>query len=50
MEKKENEQQAELMEKLESGAIAVDQPCWSFIKEINSFSEERFVHRHRHYG
>ena len=41
MEKKENEQQAELMEKLESGAIAVDQPCWSFIKEINSFSEER---------
>ena len=29
MEKKENEQQAELMEKLESGAIAVDQPCCS---------------------
>ena len=41
MEKNESDQQARLMEMLESGAIAVDQSCWSFIKEINSLSEER---------
>ena len=29
-----------LMKKLESEAI-LDQPCWSFIKEMNSFSDER---------
>ncbi|MBQ9003842.1 MAG: acyl--CoA ligase, partial [Eggerthellaceae bacterium] len=28
------------MERLESGAM-LDQPCWSFIKEMNSFSDER---------
>ncbi len=28
------------MEDLESGAI-LDQPCWSFIKEVNSFSDDR---------
>ena len=31
---------AKLMEKLESKAV-LDQPCWSFIKEMNSFSDER---------
>jgi acyl-coenzyme A synthetase/AMP-(fatty) acid ligase len=29
-----------LMQRIESGEIA-DQPCWSFIKELNSVSEER---------
>ena len=33
-------QQAKLMRRLEDGAI-LDQPCWSFIKEMNSFSDER---------
>ena len=33
-------QQAKLMDKLEDGAI-FDQPCWSFIKEMNSFSDEQ---------
>ncbi len=40
MEKSKSEQRAKLMERLESGAM-IDQPCWSFIKEMNSFSEER---------
>ncbi|MBQ9437578.1 MAG: acyl--CoA ligase, partial [Lachnospiraceae bacterium] len=31
---------AAIREKLESGALA-DQPCWSFIKELNSYNEER---------
>ena len=36
----EKEQLKKLMDKLEDGAM-IDQPCWSFIKEMNSFSEER---------
>ena len=40
MRKSEREQLAKLMEKLEDGAM-LDQPCWSFIKEMNSFSTER---------
>ena len=40
MENGEKEQLAKLLEKLEDDAI-LDQPCWSFIKEMNSFSEER---------
>ncbi len=40
MDKDEKDQLAMLMKKLEDGAI-LDQPCWSFIKEMNSFSEER---------
>ena len=36
----ENEQRAALMERLESEE-ALDQPCWSFIKEMNSESDER---------
>jgi acyl-coenzyme A synthetase/AMP-(fatty) acid ligase len=39
MESSEKER-ANLMAKLEKGAI-LDQPCWSFIKEMNSFSDER---------
>lgn len=40
MTENEGAQLAELMKKLESGAM-LDQPCWSFIKEMNSFSDER---------
>ena len=40
MNNSESEQQAKLMERLESGAM-LDQPCWSFIKEMNSVSDER---------
>ncbi len=40
MRKSEREQLAKLREQLESGSI-LDQPCWSFIKEVNSFSNER---------
>lgn len=40
MGKTEEEQRAALMEKLEGGDI-LDQPCWSFIKEMNSVSGER---------
>ncbi|MBP3883326.1 MAG: acyl--CoA ligase [Olsenella sp.] len=35
-----DEQLAKLMERLEDGAM-LDQPCWSFIKEMNSFSDDR---------
>ena len=34
------EQLAKLMDKLEDESF-LDQPCWSFIKEMNSFSNER---------
>ena len=40
MEKTEKDQRAALMKKLEKGDI-LDQPCWSFLKEMNSTSEER---------
>ena len=40
MKKAEREQLAKLKERLEGDEI-LDQPCWSFIKEVNSFSEER---------
>ena len=40
MKKSEKDQLEKLKEKLDSGAI-VDQPAWSFIKEVNSFSDER---------
>ena len=40
MNSSEKEKWAELVEKLDDGAI-LDQPCWSFIKEMNSFSDER---------
>ena len=40
MKKVEREQLAKLKERLEGDEI-LDQPCWSFIKEVNSFSEER---------
>jgi len=40
MRKSEREQLAKLMEKLDNREM-LDQPCWSFIKEMNSFSNER---------
>ncbi len=40
MDKTESGQYAKLKAKLESEEI-LDQPCWSFIKEMNSFSDER---------
>ena len=40
MRKSEKEQYDKLMQKLEAGEL-IDQPCWSFIKEVNSFSDER---------
>ena len=40
MKASEREQYEILMERLESGALE-KQPCWSFIRELNSFSEER---------
>ena len=38
--KNNNSAQKKLMQRIESGEIA-DQPCWSFIKEMNSISDER---------
>ena len=40
MKKSERDRLAKLTERLEGDAI-LDQPCWSFIKEVNSFSDER---------
>ena len=40
MKKSEKEQLEKVMQRLESGEL-VDQACWSFIKELNSYSEER---------
>ena len=40
MNKTEKAQLALLRERMESGAL-IDQPCWSFIKELNSYSAER---------
>ena len=40
MSKRDSEQLAKLKEKFENGSI-LDQPCWSFIKEMNSSSDER---------
>ena len=40
MKRSEKEQLQNLREALESGALT-DQPCWSFIKELNSYSAER---------
>ena len=36
----EKEQFAALLQRMESGELA-DQPCWSFVREMNSYSEER---------
>ena len=36
----EKEQLKKVLDRLESGELS-DQPCWSFIEEVNSFSEER---------
>ena len=36
----EREQLAKVQERYDSGELA-DQKCWSFIKELNSYSEER---------
>jgi len=38
--KKSNTENKRTMQRIESGEIA-DQPCWSFIKEMNSVTEER---------
>lgn len=35
-----NEKYEALMQRVESGNLT-DQPCWSFIKELNSYSDER---------
>jgi len=40
MRQSEKEQLEKMKQRLESGAL-IDQPCWSFIKELNSYSEER---------
>ena len=40
MKMSEKEQLKKVMERLKSGAL-VKQPCWSFIRELNSYSEER---------
>ncbi len=40
MKKSEKEQLDKLLEGLEAGTLA-DQPCWSFIRDLNSFSSER---------
>ena len=40
MKKAERDQLAKLKKDLEGESI-LDQPCWSFIKEVNSFSDER---------
>ena len=40
MKASEKEQLEKVMKSLDSGAL-VDQPCWSFIKELNSYSAER---------
>lgn len=40
MKKSEKEQLAAVQQRLESGEL-IEQPCWSFIRELNSFSEER---------
>ena len=40
MKKTEADQMRTLMKKLEDDSM-LDQPCWSFIKEMNSFSDER---------
>ena len=36
----EKEQLAKLKKRLENGEL-IDQPCWSFIRDLNSYSEER---------
>ena len=36
----EKEQLAKVQKRLDSGELT-DQKCWSFIKELNSYSEER---------
>ena len=40
MKTSEKEQFQDIMERLRSGELA-EQPCWSFIRDMNSFSEER---------
>ena len=40
MKKSEKEQLEKTMQRLESGEL-IDQACWSFIKELNSYSAER---------
>ena len=40
MKASEKEQLKKVMESLKSGELA-NQPCWSFIRDLNSFSEER---------
>ena len=40
MKKSEKEQLEKMKQRLESGEL-IDQACWSFIKELNSYSEER---------
>ena len=40
MNQNEKEQYEKLLKQLDSKTM-IDQPCWSFIKEMNSFSEER---------
>ena len=39
MKKSEKEQLEKTKQRLESGEL-IDQPCWAFIKELNSCSEE----------
>ena len=40
MRKYEKEQYEKMMQRLESGEL-IEQPCWSFIRELNSYSAER---------
>ena len=40
MKRTEQEQFEKTMRRLESGEL-IDQPCWSFIRDLNSYSRER---------